>query len=276
MSRRLALLLSAALLLPAPSLAREQSDAPDAAIIGFSPDGRFFAWEQYGYDLAGGALSAVVFVVDRQTNGQAEGFPFGLLPDGNGDGEPDAAGGYESDPDALTDDPDIDALRADVRDKAAGKLAALSIGTPGRRLAGVPLTQRSPLDKKATPLVFVLQPTLPSAIPDLQRRFTIEARPSEEPEDCFNIDPPIRGKTIAFDVIATVTWPDVKDVGRSVTDYRWAMPAGSCASGLWIADIVAPPGEGDDAVAVLFMESRWNSAVDEAQWHGLFVRLPAE
>lgn len=275
MSRRLALLLCAALLLTAPLAAREQSDAPDAAVIGFSPEGRFFAWEQYGYDIAGGALTAAVFVVDRQTNGQAAGFPFGLLRDADGDGSPDSAGGYATDLDTA-DEPDIAALRADVRARAAEKLAALSIGTPGRRLAGVPLTQRSPLDKKATPLVFVLHPTLPSAIPDLQRRFTVEARPSEEPEDCFNAEPPVRAKTIAFDVIATVTWPDVKDVGRSVTDYRWDMPAGSCAGGVWIADIIAPPGTANDAVAVLFMEARWTSAVDEAGWHGLFVRLPAE
>lgn len=35
-----------------PAGAREQSDAPDIEILGFSADGRYFAYEQYGYDLA--------------------------------------------------------------------------------------------------------------------------------------------------------------------------------------------------------------------------------
>jgi len=55
--RRLTILLCFLLVASLPALAREQSDAPDIAIIGFSSDGRYFAYEQYGYDLAAGALS---------------------------------------------------------------------------------------------------------------------------------------------------------------------------------------------------------------------------
>lgn len=257
-----------------PLQAREQSDAPDAAVIGFSPDGRYFAWEEHGWDIASGALSAAIHVVDRETNRQAEGFPFGVVSAGNGG--PALAGGYEADPDALAGEPDMDVLRADVRGRAKARLDALAIGMPGRRLAGVPLTQRSPLDKKTTPLVFVVHPTLPSAIPDQQLVFTLETRPSPEPEDCVNAAPPARQKSVEFDVIASRIWPELKDVARAATTYSWTMPADDCAAGMWIADIIAPPGGANDAVAVLFLAASWSSAVDSAAWHGTFVTLPDE
>ncbi|HHZ10460.1 MAG TPA: hypothetical protein GX405_16955 [Rhizobiales bacterium] len=272
---RLLLCLAALLTLAAAPLhAREQSEAPDAAVIGFSPDGRYFAWEEYGWDIASGALSAAIHVVDRETNRQADGFPFGVVP--GGDGSPTLLGGFETDLDALTDEPDMAALRTAVRAGAEAKLSALAVGVPGRRLAGVPLTQRSPLDKKTTPLVFVVHPTLPSAIPDQQLVYTLEARPSREPEDCVNAAPPAREKSVEFDVIGSRTWPELKDVARAATTYSWTMPAQDCAAGLWIADIIAPPGGADDAVAVLFLAAAWNSAVDSAAWHGLFVTLPDE
>jgi predicted secreted protein len=68
------------------AFAREQSDAPNIEIIGFSPDGRYFAYEQYGYDLAAGALDTAVFVIDRQTNKQVKGFPFGFIATEVGNG----------------------------------------------------------------------------------------------------------------------------------------------------------------------------------------------
>lgn len=276
MPRLLPCLACLLLLFGGPLQAREQSDAPDAAVIGFSPDGRYFAWEEHGWDIASGALSAAIHVVDRETNRQAEGFPFGIVPSGADGDTPALGGGYEADLDALADEPDMDALRAEIRAQAAERLEALGIGVAGRRLAGVPLTQRSPLDKKTTPLVFVVHPTLPSAIPDQQLVFTLEARPSPEPEDCANAAPPARQKSVEFDVIASRTWPELKDVARAATSYSWTMPADSCAAGLWIADVIAPPGGRDDAVAVLFLAASWNSAVDEAGWHGLFVTLPDE
>ncbi|CAG0996781.1 hypothetical protein RHIZO_02566 [Rhizobiaceae bacterium] len=274
MPRLFLCLASLLMLAAAPLQAREQSDAPDAAVIGFSPDGRYFAWEVYGWDIASGALSAAIHVVDRDTNRQADGFPFGVVA--GGDGGPALAGGFAADLDALADEPDMDALRADVRAGAKAKLDALAIGAAGRRLAGVSLTQRSPLDKKTTPLVFVVHPTLPSAIPDQQLVYTLEARPSPEPNDCVNAEPPARAKSVEFDVIGSRTWPELKDVARAATTYSWTMPAGDCAAGMWIADVIAPPGGAGGAVAVLFMTASWNSAVDSAAWHGLFVTLPDE
>jgi predicted secreted protein len=44
------------------AFAREQSDAPDIELLGFSPDGRYFAYEQYGFDLAAGAHYHATFI----------------------------------------------------------------------------------------------------------------------------------------------------------------------------------------------------------------------
>jgi hypothetical protein len=257
-------------------LAREQSDAPDAAILGFSPDGRYFAYEQFGFDLASGALSAAVVVIDRQTNQPAAGFPFGVLADGPNGEAPWLAGGFAADLDTIVTpdgDPDLERIRTLVREQVRQMLADLRIGTFGRRLAGVPLTQRSPGESRASPLVFAVHMTLPSAIPDQQLSYTLDARPDPDPQDCVNSDPPRRKKVVTFDVIATQTYMEIKDVGRAKTTHSYDMPAGDCAVGLWIADVLDPPGNAS-AVAVLYMTSSWSSAVDSAAWHGLFVTLP--
>lgn len=256
--------------------AREQSEAPDAAVLGFSPDGRYFAYEQFGFDLASGALSSAVVVIDRQTNAPVTGFPFGVLAEGPNGEAPWLAGGFSADLETIVNsegDPDLERLRALVREQAAQKLADLRIGAFGRRLAGVPLTQRSPGESRAAPLVFAVHMTLPSAIPDQQLSYTLDARPDPEPQDCVNSDPPRRLKNVTFDVIATRTYPEIRDVGRMATNHAYVMPAGECAVGLWIADVLDPPGDAN-AVAVLYMTSSWSSAVDSAAWHGLFVTLP--
>jgi hypothetical protein len=279
MPRLLSCLACLAFLFATASIAREQSIAPDVEIIGFSPDGRYFAWEQYGYDIATDALGSAIFVVDSQTNAQVEGFPFGVVPEHRDGQYPAKVGGFDADINGLTNDdgtPDLNGLRKLVSDQAAAKLAMLDISERGRRLAGVPLTQRSPLDKKVTPLIFATIPVIPSAIPDTQHIYTLEAKPDPEPEDCYNNPPPARQKQVAFDVISTVTYPQIKDVGRAETLFGWPMQAETCATGLWISDIVAPPGNPGETheVALLFLTSAWSSASDSASWHGLFVKLP--
>ena len=271
--------LSFVLLFASPLAAREQSDAPDAEILGFSADGRYFAFEQYQYDIVSDALVAAIFVVDRQTNKQAEGFSCGLVPEER-DGEfPAKVGGFEPDPKLLdTNDyePDLPALRKALRDAARPRLDALGIGVQGRRLAGAPMTQRSPQPDAGAPLGFVLSSTIPGPIPDLQPAYTITATPEPEVEDCANLMPPARLKKIAFEVTGSLSYPETKEIGRTTTTYDWAMEKESCFPVLWIADVIAPPASEDMSVAILFLATAWQSFTEDASWHALFVSLPRQ
>ncbi len=261
----------------APSLAREQNDAPDAEVLGFSEDGYFFAYEEYAYDVVSAALISAIHVIDRRTNAEAEGFPIGALPETAENGDyPAMAGGFDPDP-ALLDtsgEPDLDALRRAVREAAQPKLDALGIRPSGRRVAGVPMTQRSPGETRATPLVFVLWPTIPGPIPDQQLSYTLDAKPDAEPLDCVNVMPPKRRKTVTFDVIATRTWPEIKDVARASTKHVYDMPKEACAVGLWVSDVYAPPGADGSAALVLYLTSNWESFTETARWHAAYVTLP--
>jgi len=266
------------------AIAREQSEAPNAEVIGFSPDGRYFAWEQYGWDVVSGIVFSAVFVIDRNTNQLVAEFPIGLLPEERDGLFPAQVGGFDPDP-ALIDTgdgtPDLIGLRNAVRAEAEVRLKALEIGLGGRRVAGIPLTQRGPIETPSSPLRFVVSPTLPSAIPDQQYTYAIEPDVPGDPLDCANVALPAREKTITFKLTASTTWPEAKDVATASTSYVWNIPAEQCATGIWISDIVAPPAQplpetgGSESVVVLFMASMWSSAVDSAVWQATYVNLPA-
>jgi hypothetical protein len=261
--------------------AREQSDAPDIAILGFSPDGRYFAYEQYGYDIASDALDAAIFVIDRQTNKEAAGFPFGFIAAEQDGNYPAHVGGHDIDLDELqTEDglPDLAKVRKLVREKAAPKLAALTIGTQGRRLAGVPATQRSPVGDETTRLKFVVWPTIPSAIPDQQLLYSIEARVKDTVEDCANAAPPARELPLTFSIVAERTWPDTKAVAKKNHIYPLAIEKDDCPQGLWISDVIAPPNarRENPVLVVVFLSAAWSSAVDSAKYHATFIEMPEE
>ena len=280
--RRLLIALSCLILIGTAPIAsaREQSDAPDIEIIGFSPDGRYFAYEQYGFDLAAGALDAAIFVVDRRTNKQVKGFPFGFIASELDDkGDPVRVGGHDIDLKKLQTedgDPDLAKIRKRVRDKAAKKLKALGIGAQGRRIAGVPMTQRSPADDKATPLKFVVWPTIPSAIPDQQLVYSIAATAKDTVEDCVNAAPPKRDVPVTFAITAERTWPETKTVAKKEHAFPLPLAKEDCPAGLWISDIIAPPdARGEKPVLmVVFLSQAWSSAVDSAQYHATFIEMP--
>lgn len=266
--------LCALCLAAAPAVAREQSDAPDIEILGFSPDGRYFAYEQYGYDLASDALDAAIFVIDRQTNKAAEGFPFGFIAD-----QPANSNRPEIDLDSLRTEegaPELGKIRKLVREEAAAKLLELEIGTQGRRLAGVPLTQRSPAAGETAPLKFVVWPTIPSAIPDQQLVYTIAAKVTDTIADCVNAAPPARDLPVTFAITAERTYPETKTEATKEQAYQWPIAKDDCPVAVWISDIIAPPdAKGDKPVLmVVFFTTAWSSAVDSARYHATFIEMP--
>ena len=273
----LRLFILAIFILSGGAFAREQSDAPDVAVIGFSPDGRYFAYEQYGFDLASEATDAAIFVIDRNTNAPAEGFPFGFISVTRGDEYPARFGDHDIDLDTFRDEngiPDLEALRQAVRTKAQGKLDALKIGTPGRRVAGIPLTQRGPIATTQAPLSFILRPTIPSAIPDQQYEYTLDAKLGPMPEDCANVMPPARQQELTFKVWAARIWPERKVEAEKDYPFAFEMEKETCPAGFWISDLYAVPGGGPDAVVAVFLFAAWSSAVDSAHYHALYITLP--
>lgn len=261
------------------ALAREQSDAPDIEILGFSPDGRYFAYEQYGFDIAAGALDAAIFVVDRETNKQAQGFPFGFIATAQDGNSPTRVGDHDIDLATLTtedDMPDLAKLRKLVREKARPKLTALDISAQGRRIAGVPLTQRSPVDDKTGPLRFVVWSTIPSAIPDQQLVYSIAAKMKDTVEDCVNAAPPARDLPLTFEIVADRTFPESKTVAKKEFAYPLPMAKDDCPAGLWISDIIAPPNTTGEkpVLLVVFLAGAWSSAVDSARYHAAFIEMP--
>lgn len=277
MPRLLLIIFSALLLLVAvPLAAREQSDAPDIEILGFSPDGRYFAYEQYGYDLASDALDAAIFVINRETNKAAEGFPFGFIAD-----QPGNTNRPDIDIDSLRTEegaPELAKVRKLVREEAVAKLLELEIGTQGRRLAGVPLTQRSPATGETAPLKFIVWPTIPSAIPDQQLVYTIAAKVTDTIADCVNAAPPARDLPVTFTIAAERTYPETKTVARKQQAYPWPLARDDCPAGIWISDIIAPPDARTEqpVLMVVFLTTAWSSAVDSARYHATFIEMPEE
>ncbi len=259
-----------------PALAREQTDAPDAAIIGFSADGRYFAWEEYGYDIVSDALVSAIHVVDSKGMAEAPGFPFGVVPETIDDQFPAKVGGFEADLDSLISPegaPDLPGLRRLVRQAAEPRLASLGVGTDWRRIAGMPLTQRS---SSTDPLEFVVYPTLPGGIPDLQFVYRLETEAAPEPQDCHEAALPARQRQMIFRVRASQNWPEEKELANGSTDFLLPVPAGSCASGIWLSDIVAPAvmDRESPAVVIMLLAQAWQSHADAARWHALFLPLP--
>jgi predicted secreted protein len=74
------LILAVALLAQAP-LARA-GDAAERAILGFSPDGRYFAFEQYGVQDGSGFPYSEIFLIDLNSDSWAEGTPVRIRLEG--------------------------------------------------------------------------------------------------------------------------------------------------------------------------------------------------
>lgn len=258
----------------APAAAREQSDAPIVEVIGFSPDGRYFAYEQYGYDLASDALDAAIFVIDRETNKAVDGFPFGFIA-----ADPANANKPDIDLETLRAEdgtPDLGKLRKLVREEATTRLTYLDIGTQGRRLAGIPLTQRAPASDDTAPISFVVAPTIPSAIPDQQLTYNIAAGFKDAPPDCVNAALPARDQIIAFTLSSGRSLLQAETLARKEHRVDWTMAPDTCPVGIWISDIIAPPdtGSGKTTLLVLFLTTAWSAAIDSAEYHATFIEMP--
>lgn len=100
------------------------ADAAERAILGFSPDGRWFAFEEYGVQDGSGAPYANIYVIDLDHDRWAEGSPVRVRLDSGSD-----------------DQPPVSAARRKAEAEAAPLLGRLGIGEPGIVLGSNPPTE---------------------------------------------------------------------------------------------------------------------------------------
>ena len=98
-------------------------DNAERAVIGFSPDGRYFAFEQYGIQDGSGFPFSEIFIIDLDANAWVKGSPFREKAEEDG---------------AL-----VSAARMRAQKAAGSLLAQLKIAEPGEVLASQPVTEAS-------------------------------------------------------------------------------------------------------------------------------------
>ena len=114
-------LLAWVMLSPAPLRA---GDAAERAIFGFSPDGRWFAFEEFGIQDGSGAPYAYIYIVDLDLDRWASGTPVRVRLDNESNNQPP-----------------LSAARREAAAKAAPILKALGISEPGIVLGANPPTE---------------------------------------------------------------------------------------------------------------------------------------
>jgi predicted secreted protein len=112
------------LLLAVATVPAVAADNAERAIIGFSPDGRYFAFEQYGIQDGSGFPYSEIFVIDLNANSWVKGSPFREKLE---------------DERAL-----VSGARANAAKAARALIGELKIAEPGEVLASNPPTEASP------------------------------------------------------------------------------------------------------------------------------------
>ena len=281
-SRAAQALVAILLTVPAIAQARELASAPEISAIGFSRDGRLFAYEQFQVDDASDTVIAAIDVVTRDGAGSAKGFPFGFLGTSKNGEFPLRVGGHKiklSSDDNVPGAKKLAALRAEIRRQTATRLKSLGIVEPGRRLAGRPITDRS---ESTGSIEFVLGATLSGAVPDMQPVYRASARfAPDNLESCVN-DPKPVDHTITLQIDELD--PRSKDVqGTGKTELAWPAGENECASALQITDVIAPPEsasketagkDGPRFVVIVVLATSWEPHAEGARYFAGFVRLP--
>jgi predicted secreted protein len=200
------------------------ADNAERAVIGFSPDGRYLAFEQYGVQDGSGFPFSEIFILDLDANQWVKGSPFRAKVEK--DGAP------------------VSAARAKSAKAAQALLAQLKTTEPGEVLASQPPTQ-SPRDRHR--LSFdPFYASLPSR-PVGRYTLNLELVGFPAPENCYAED----GKQVGFRL--TIIDNDHKTTAEVHKDL--AIPGSRhCPRDYDIADIIAyrsPSSLGARSVALI-------------------------
>ena len=256
--------------------ARELAAAPEAAIIGFSADGRYFAYEQFLYDDLDETVTMAIDILDRTTGRSVEGFPLGFIGTGPDGDYPAKVGSAEIDVvEGLAGLKQLHDRQSAVRRAAAPALRAYRIsGGYFRHLAGSPVADRAPPPH----FDFVLHPSLDGAITDMQdiNRLSVRLR-SLAPGSCIG-----GGFERTSDPIVLERRVINRETGVSqpseIGPIPWPLADDACPLGIRITDILTLPYGREDptrtiAVAIVLATSAAPHA-ESARYLARFIELP--
>ncbi len=271
--------ITAVALLAAATVAQSRETAPPLEIepIGFSLDGRYFAYEELLVGDGNGGPAMLVHVIDRTTNKPVMGFPFGLSDSDEEDASKPGQNKWqrlglkESD---FEDGANFEKLRAEIRKLAAPKLEALSISARVRRIAGTPYTQISPA---ANTLSFQVHRELLGGIPDQQTTYRLRVQMQAESAKCFSETPRSVNKPIVLTLESLAPQPRGRAPKLESANKLTATFATNdeCPQAARISDIFAGPrkeGGKQPLVAMIFVNS-WRSHADTSRFVPVFIEV---
>ena len=219
MRLRLALLL----LLTVATVPALAADNAERAVVGFSPDGRYFAFEQYGVQDGSGFPYSEIFVIDLNTNKWVKGSPFREKVD------------------------DERALLSNARAKAAKAagtlIAELKIAEPGEVLASNSPTEASPDRHRVSFDAFYLSQVKQPAD---SYTMNLDLVPFVAPESCYAED----GKQMGFALTVT---DKAKNASQEIQRDDYIPASRYCPRDYDIADVIAyrSSSGGDRHVALI-------------------------
>lgn len=202
-------LLSFILLLLSAVNSATAAENAERAVIGFSPDGRYFAFEQYGVQDGSGFPFSEIFIVDLAANEWVKGSPFREKVEDDG---------------AL-----VSAARAKSAKAAESLLASFKIAEPGEVLASQPATEASTDRRRMS-----FDPFYMSLVSQPSNRYTLSADlvPFPAPETCDAEG----GKQMGFKL--TITDND-KTIAKEVYKDASIPSSRYCPRDYDIADVIA-------------------------------------
>ena len=198
--------------------AASAGDYADREIIGFSPDGATFAFEEYGVEDGSGFPYSSIFVIDVATDNWVPGSPVRLRDED------------ESRP--LSD------LRREARAKASGLLGQHNIAVPGAVVASNPATETS-----ADPYRVTFLPRL--IVPPSGTGMRLELAEAEMPAaDCPDVGQAFKGYQLT---LTGSGGPQGLHADTNIPKSR------RCPIGYAISDVVTyyPDAGGDPSIAVI-------------------------
>ncbi len=197
------------------------ADNAERAIIGFSPDGRYFAFEQYGVQDGSGFPFSEIYVIDLDANAWVKGSPFREKVENEGT--------------------PVSGARARSQEAAKGLLSQLNISEPGEILVSNPPTEASGDRHRVSFDAFYMSQVKQ---PGDGYTLTLDLVPFAAPESCYAED----GKQMGFRL--TLGGGAPREIYRDA-----AIPSSRyCPRDYDIADVIAyrsPASGGDRHVALI-------------------------